>query len=561
MEKPFEHIALSLSGGGVRAAAFGLGALKLLAEANLLKNVHMLSTISGGTITGSYYAVNAKKKKTFAEIYSELYDILEKDKIVDIALNVLEEQGVEVPSGRQNLILSFAEAYDRELFHKEKFGIFREGENANCVDEKDFHLKEIIFNATDFESGIAFRFRKSIGSSRIGNRYNHITREQAKNVRMADILAASACFPGGFEPIGIPDDFKWGNPAIYRSVKKTLKGVNVPLMDGGVYDNQGCDSLLMANKNNQKYLEDHPDEPDKTKHRQVSTLFIMVDVAGAERNFFEMPVPEQSRRSEQSLEDKYSRVKSRIETCFKIKPFILPVIGILTLAMAGFGFWSLVDKAMPWGLIFCFAPLTVIFAVLFLSVKTVLKKVDGLKDKFETKVQPEIKKLEKKFPDIFPEATEAAGKLSLNRIIDMLEIRAKSVFAMTGGIFMKRIRSHGFSELFSDKKLEKKRVASIITDLTKKDTASVPAFLKSGHLRKIARHAAEMATTLWFKTDKHRLRSLVASGRFTLCFNLLKYTRDLRKDSPLSADAAEVEKGLKRIWKKIKKDPYYNMEK
>ena len=299
MEKPFEHIALSLSGGGFRAAAFSLGALKLLAEADLLKNVHMLSTISGGTITGAYYAVNAKKKKTFAEIYRELYGILEKDEIVNIALDVLEKKEVDVPSGRQNIILSFAEAYDRELFHEEKFGIFRKGEKGDCVDEKEFHLKEIIFNATDFESGIAFRFQKSMGRSRIGNRYNHITKEQAKNVRMADILAASACFPGGFEPIGIPDDFKWDNREIYRSLQKTLKGVNVPLMDGGVYDNQGCDSLLMANKNNQKYLEDHPDEPDKTKHRRESTLYIMVDVAGAGRNFFEMPDPRQSRRSEQ----------------------------------------------------------------------------------------------------------------------------------------------------------------------------------------------------------------------------------------------------------------------
>jgi len=193
-------------------------------------------------------------------------------------------------------------------------------------------------------------------------------------------------------------------------------------------------------------------------------------------------------------------------------------------------------------------------------VKAVFDKIDGLKDKFEIKVQPGIKKLEEKFPGFYHEAVEAFGKLSLNRIIDMLEIRAKSVWAMTSGIFMKRIRSHGFGEIFSDEKMEKKRVASIITDLTKKDTPGVPAFLSSDHLRNIARHAAEMPTTLWFKTDKPRLRNLVASGRFTLCSNLLKYIHALRKGSSLSTEAGDVEKKLKKIWKQIKKNPYYDIE-
>ena len=43
-------IALALSGGGHRAAAFHLGVLKYLAEQNLLTHVSHISSTSGGSI-------------------------------------------------------------------------------------------------------------------------------------------------------------------------------------------------------------------------------------------------------------------------------------------------------------------------------------------------------------------------------------------------------------------------------------------------------------------------------------------------------------------------------
>src|SRR5207247_438457 len=61
VKRPFGDIALSLSGGGYRAAAFHLGTLDLLHRLQLLRDVTMLSTVSGGTFTGAYYALlNAK---------------------------------------------------------------------------------------------------------------------------------------------------------------------------------------------------------------------------------------------------------------------------------------------------------------------------------------------------------------------------------------------------------------------------------------------------------------------------------------------------------------------
>ncbi|MFM7401712.1 MAG: hypothetical protein ACKO4W_12500 [Bacteroidota bacterium] len=61
MPAHFQNIALSLSGGGYRAAAFHLGCMTCLHDSqhegeSLLKKLCVLSSISGGTITGVVYA-------------------------------------------------------------------------------------------------------------------------------------------------------------------------------------------------------------------------------------------------------------------------------------------------------------------------------------------------------------------------------------------------------------------------------------------------------------------------------------------------------------------------
>ncbi|WP_035564428.1 patatin-like phospholipase family protein [Hymenobacter sp. IS2118] len=51
------RIGLALSGGGYRAAAFHLGTLRKLHELGRLAEVDVLSTISGGSITGAAYCL------------------------------------------------------------------------------------------------------------------------------------------------------------------------------------------------------------------------------------------------------------------------------------------------------------------------------------------------------------------------------------------------------------------------------------------------------------------------------------------------------------------------
>ncbi len=70
--KPFGDIALCLSGGGYRAATYALGTLDMLDELDLLNDVKLLSTVSGGTFTGLTYSVWQSEKKTFGAVFFKI---------------------------------------------------------------------------------------------------------------------------------------------------------------------------------------------------------------------------------------------------------------------------------------------------------------------------------------------------------------------------------------------------------------------------------------------------------------------------------------------------------
>jgi len=55
LELSLDKKGLALSGGGFRASFFHLGTLAKLAECNLLKDVEVISTVSGGSIVGVHY--------------------------------------------------------------------------------------------------------------------------------------------------------------------------------------------------------------------------------------------------------------------------------------------------------------------------------------------------------------------------------------------------------------------------------------------------------------------------------------------------------------------------
>ena len=73
------------------------------------------------------------------------------------------------------------------------------------------------------------------------------------NFRIADAIAASSCFPLGFEPTILPDDFVSDKEDIsYKEIKQhKLFKEGIGLMDGGIVDNQGIGSIILADNRRQ----------------------------------------------------------------------------------------------------------------------------------------------------------------------------------------------------------------------------------------------------------------------------------------------------------------------
>lgn len=140
----FERIALAISGGGFRAAAYGLGTLNALHLLGVLENVHILSTISGGTITGAFYALRCKQGDSFEVIYEDLYELLAKDELLEKAIN---NWGIAARDGAKNykLIRAFSDVYNEDLYGQALFDVFWQPDPA----ENPFHLQSVVFSATE----------------------------------------------------------------------------------------------------------------------------------------------------------------------------------------------------------------------------------------------------------------------------------------------------------------------------------------------------------------------------------------------------------------------------
>ena len=54
-------VGIAFSGGGIRSATFGLGVLEGLRDNDLLKQVHYISTVSGGGYVGAWFSANCKR--------------------------------------------------------------------------------------------------------------------------------------------------------------------------------------------------------------------------------------------------------------------------------------------------------------------------------------------------------------------------------------------------------------------------------------------------------------------------------------------------------------------
>jgi NTE family protein len=210
------ELGLCLSGGGFRAAFYGLGALRYLAEAGHLARLKVVSSVSGGSIAAGMVA---DRWQAFEQAGGTLDAFLATidapfRKLVTTKnlRNAWLRRALLHPFAGRGAALGHTLASD--LYEHERVSDLPAG-------------PQVVFTSTDLGVGRAFRIARDFVGS-----YDHGYVEPAPaSIELGTAVAASAAFPGSVSVVwletaglGLPK----GPPTL-------------SLVDGGVYDNLGLE--------------------------------------------------------------------------------------------------------------------------------------------------------------------------------------------------------------------------------------------------------------------------------------------------------------------------------
>lgn len=488
------EIALCLSGGGYRAAAFHLGVMKVLDSMGLMDRVKFLSTASGGTITAMKYAIDRTTGTSFGDFYAGMREFLKKVNVVEEGLKVLDKTPSPDGANDLSLIRSAAKIYREKLVKKRARPNSEEAEWSiqhlldGMSEKKTF--RDLIFNSSEFRSGNNFRFRLSVERNLVyGNKNTTIKKVVGNQVQLADVIAASSCFPGVFEPMRFPDDFRFSDRSQVRRPFRTndFSFKSVSLMDGGILDNQGLYGMTVS-------YEKPPHPFD---------LLIVSDTSGRNDLIYDFKLPRRPRS---------------------------PSLRNMALLVGGFFLVLLISSVWSLGRLFVNsgngwdrgAGLLVGLFVASLSIVVLGGLIYGISKMRSLKVM--------------------GYSFSIWRLIKSLTVcdlwtlglgRLTSTSAMVFSVFMKRIRSLQFSNTMNavDKDTCEylfngitvfSIIYSIVPDKHGNGAMSFNEELRpTRRMLKIAADASEVETKLWL--NEKELRTLVDCGQITLCAVLLDY--------------------------------------
>ena len=238
-----KRIGLALSGGGYRAAAYHIGTLRALNRLGILDKIDVISSVSGGSITAAYYALNKNNYENFEQTFiKKLQKGVLSLSIVNLVVVVLLISAAAWLLGwwalLPALVLLFFFNYQllpfscwiERAYNKLFFG------NAKLSNLPA--NPTLAINSTDVATGTLFTFSRS---KMTGYTYESKT-FTSENFPVARAVMASSCVPFAFSPVKI--DKRYYEAPYHKIDKKPL------LVDGGLYDNQGAHKL---NEKNSSY--------------------------------------------------------------------------------------------------------------------------------------------------------------------------------------------------------------------------------------------------------------------------------------------------------------------
>ena len=608
---PFGNLGLAFSGGGFRAAAFSLGTLSYLnrlqiEDIPLTDNISYISSASGGSITNLLYTSGLHNGESFDDFYRTTIFKLTSDQILEKVLSVLNDDKEWNQPGcekRRNLINSFAKVYDRSLFNGQTMDAF-----WNKKHIKNF---EICLNATEFYRGLSFRFQTNGTADRyqvIGNNYLWFDVKKLdtlRKVKLADVLAASSCFPMGFEPIIFPEDYTYrddeskslNSMELREAVRyENYSEANFPLsyepepdekddpkqkkhirsfglMDGGITDNQSLKSLMLADKKRRNRIKPNPFD-----------LMIITDVSSYFMDNYEVPEIAYTAGWRQHSINFY--VQWLKKSLGKIG-FIQVLSLILTISFITVGCWF----SLFW---FCI-PLLVLGGIVLsiFIIISILKSIPAVKAIFPQaanfdiiKVMGSFRPIKRSFSEkIITKLADYLRFTQLNVFEQMLKSRISSVITMVSDVNLKQVRRLIYEIFYNDVCWENRRLPNFIYELsihnqvsrehrfnsvkrlkwkaTQKDRDLLLMGLEK--ISSVAEEARLAATTLWFDDQdvaNELLKKIIASGQFTTCTNLLEYIISLERkkvkfDLPAQKRLNEIRLQLETDLHHFKNEPFF----
>jgi NTE family protein len=245
-------IGLSLSGGGLRAAAFGFGVMQALAEASpghpaVLDDLGFISSVSGGSLLAAYYGLNGSKSLIDFKANVLLQDFERDMRLSFVSLSNLQRLFAGGLNDRANL----AERLNTKVFGQATFS--------------DLYARQrpvIWINATDVYNRTPFVFTEST--------FDALCSDLA-SFPVAEAVHASLAVPLVFAPVvleafadqcttPLPSWVTRFNNNSEGSAVRTTQAVAqavrnyrnpdvqryVKLVDGGVTDNYGLSTIVIA---------------------------------------------------------------------------------------------------------------------------------------------------------------------------------------------------------------------------------------------------------------------------------------------------------------------------
>lgn len=225
------RIGLAISGGGFRAACFGLGCLRALHDQDLLRYVRVISGISGGSVLTSLYAYGPSEFETFDAL---VVGLLRQGMQLEIAARALRPDTAARNLADAARVLLSPRGSSQHLRSANRTDALTAVLSHRGLGDKtmtDVTHKDLatVITATDLRTSNAMRF----GSLRSScSAYGTIV----EPVPVAEAVAASGAFPLLL-------------PAVERSYNfhshpdKPNEQHALLLTDGGVYDNLGLSVL------------------------------------------------------------------------------------------------------------------------------------------------------------------------------------------------------------------------------------------------------------------------------------------------------------------------------